>query len=228
MQGSYYMGRTTRDPNIRSLFFSWELFRRSYIYYISFHLSMAFHQYRCRSNAISMPRPCMSSPLFPGHVRELNWLTLVALSLNTSKPALSLSIPKTPTALPTSRRTSPPTPSSHVPVAYFNAPPLPPRLSIPTDLPSISMPRAPVLENSHSPAFFNYPQRSASPPPPSSSDSNSLSRPKLSPRDERAKIVAGLILNRHSTKRSCPLGGAALRACHNRRYVNTPLRVEVC
>ncbi|GJJ11754.1 hypothetical protein Clacol_005992 [Clathrus columnatus] len=77
----------------------------------------------------------------------------------------------------------------------------------------------------------HHQQRSTSPPPSdyettSSSSSSSPTRPKLSPRDERAKIVAGLILNRHSSKKSCPLGGAALRACHGKRYVNTPLRVE--
>lgn len=184
---------------------------------------MAFHQYRCRSNAISMPRPCMLLFFFPNPTPFSNlFMSFLALSLNTSKPTLSLHIPKTPTALSTSRRTSPPTPSSHVPVISLNTPP---RLTISTDLATMSAPRAPISETSHS--FFNYPQipqRSTSPLPPTTSPS----RPKLSPRDERARIVAGLILNRHTSKRGCPLGGAALRACHGKRYVNTPLRVEVC
>ncbi|KIJ29157.1 hypothetical protein M422DRAFT_54327 [Sphaerobolus stellatus SS14] len=109
-----------------------------------------------------------------------------------------------------------------------------PKLSlvIPTAPETSSRPRLTIIARSPpSPASYVPSPLSSTSSSSSSSTSPGNSPPAVSPEDQRtqrAKMVAGMILNRHTPK-PCPMAGALRAATGNgKRYVNTPLRLEVC
>lgn len=160
---------------------------------------------RCRSNAVSGQRPSISScqSLIPSHI-----LPIDILSSARTLPKLSLLIPPTPCS---PRRPIASTSSSIDERAPSSESHLIPTTPVPHPLLPPTPPSTQHQKRPHSPDA--HPSKASNPP---------------SPRTARAKLVAGLILARHSPRGSpCPWG--ALRsACGARRYVRTPLRVEVC